>query len=106
MELIVERSKQKTKLPKCFCFNTFFYPSMVKDYSRVRGWTKRRNVDIFAMDKVFVPVHKGNHWCMAVINFRDKKIEYYDSLAGGPGQALSVGTQKSIFTFHRNSKNM
>jgi sentrin-specific protease 1 len=62
------------------------------------------------MDKIFFPVHvHGNHWCLAVINLRNKRFEYYDPLLvtaqtptqhkiskvsnittnqGGPGQVL------------------
>lgn len=32
----------------------------------------------------------GNHWCLAVINFMEKKFEYYDSLGGENLQALRV----------------
>jgi len=31
----------------------------------VKRWTKK--VDIFDNQMIFVPVHLGNHWCMAVI---------------------------------------
>jgi sentrin-specific protease 1 len=39
-------------------------------------------MDIFALDKIIVPVHLGTHWCLAVINMRKKRVEYYDSLGG------------------------
>ena len=30
-----------------------------------------------------MPVHVGgNHWCLAVVNFKQKQFEYYDSLGG------------------------
>jgi len=69
---------------KCHFFNSFFYPLLSSgggyNYSRVQKWTK--SIDIFALDKVLVPIHLGNHWCLAVVNFRDKRFEYYDSLGG------------------------
>jgi Ulp1 family protease len=34
-------------------------------YERVRKWTK--NVDIFAKDYIFVPIHDHAHWSLAVI---------------------------------------
>ena len=38
-------------------------------------------IDIFALDFLIVPVHVGgSHWCLGVINFREKRLEYYDSL--------------------------
>jgi sentrin-specific protease 1 len=42
------------------------------------------------MDKVLIPVHLGNHWCLAVINFVDKRFEYYDSLGGENPKCLEV----------------
>lgn len=29
-----------------------------------------------------MPIHKEVHWCLAVINVRDKKLQYLDSLGG------------------------
>ena len=45
---------------------------------------------IFSYDKVIIPVHLGNHWCLAVINFRKKRFEYYDSLGGSGDRVLKV----------------
>ena len=50
--------------------------------------TRRRQEDVFAMDLVIVPIHcHGNHWTLAVINFKQRRFEYYDSLRGGPDVA-------------------
>ena len=39
-----------------YAFNTFFYPTLMKDgYSRLKRWTRR--VDLFTHDIVIVPVH-------------------------------------------------
>jgi hypothetical protein len=47
-------------------------------------------VDIFKKDLVLVPINQGNaHWTCAVINFRFKRIEAYDSM-GRPGGARFV----------------
>lgn len=40
--------------------------------------------------KIFVPIHKGNHWCLAIINKKDKKFQYLDSLKGVDSQVLNV----------------
>jgi len=34
------------------------------------------------MDKVILPIHLGAHWCLAVIDFTNKKFGYYDSMGG------------------------
>ena len=65
MELIVERSNTRDKLPKAHAMNTFFYPKLSSQgYKSVRRWTKR--VDIFSKDIVFYPIHLGVHWTLAV----------------------------------------
>lgn len=45
----------------------------------VQAWGQASDT-ILECDKVVVPVHLGMHWTCAVINLREKAIEYYDSL--------------------------
>lgn len=79
MELLAERSRLNEKLPKVHAMNTFFLKRLMENgYSGVRRWT--RKVDIFAHDIIPVPVHKGIHWCMAIIHLKNKTINYYDSM--------------------------
>lgn len=79
--LVIRGNKQGYK--KVYTFNTFFYPKLRESgYSSIRRWTRR--VDIFIYDYVLVPVHLGNHWCLASIDFSQKMISYYDSLGGNP----------------------
>lgn len=72
------------KYPKCYFFSTFFYQKLTQRgqycYANVRRWT--RKVDLLSMDKIIIPLHLGVHWTLAVINIRDKRFEYYDSMAG------------------------
>ncbi|KAF9673289.1 hypothetical protein SADUNF_Sadunf10G0008700 [Salix dunnii] len=59
MELLKERERREPKkFLKCHFFNTFFYK------------------------KIFVPVHQEIHWCLAIINKKDHKFQYLDSLKG------------------------
>jgi sentrin-specific protease 1 len=87
LNLIKQRSDmtKKSDWPKCHVLNTFFYPLLSDkggyNYARVQKWTRR--VDLFAMDRIIIPIHLGNHWCLAVINIQDRRFEYYDSL-GSP----------------------
>ena len=60
-------------------------------------------IDIFALDKVLGPIHLGNHWCLAVINFQDKRFEYYDSLGGENKKCLEVNAQHFFFFFLRDN---
>lgn len=80
MSLLVIRGR-KCGYKKVYAFNTFFYPKLRDSgYTSIRRWT--RKVDIFTHDFILVPVHLGNHWCLAFINFTNKTISYYDSLGG------------------------
>lgn len=82
MLLLVQRGK-KSGHKKVYSFNTFFYPKLRENgYNSIRRWT--RKVDIFSYDFLLVPIHLGNHWCLAFIDFTTRIISYYDSLGGYP----------------------
>ncbi|KAG4160860.1 hypothetical protein ERO13_D01G023484v2 [Gossypium hirsutum] len=67
LELLKEReNREPKKFLKCHFFNTFFYK------------------------KIFVPIHKDIHWCLAVINKKDRKFQYLDSLRGRDGKVLNA----------------
>ncbi|XP_054156831.1 sentrin-specific protease 1-like [Oppia nitens] len=88
LTLIVERGKNDN-YSSVHAFNTFFYKKL-KDSGpqSLKRWT--RKVDIFANDFVFIPIHLGMHWCLAVINFKDKCLQYYDSMGGNNDECLQL----------------
>lgn len=89
MELIAERSRLNDKLPKVHAMNTFFLKKLQEQgYSGVRRWTKK--IDIFSFDVIPIPVHKGIHWCMAIIHMKNKTIKYYDSMGAPNNGALNA----------------
>uniref|UniRef100_A0A182WA29 Ubiquitin-like protease family profile domain-containing protein n=1 Tax=Anopheles minimus TaxID=112268 RepID=A0A182WA29_9DIPT len=51
----------------------------------VRRWT--RKVDLLAHDMTVVSVPQHSHWCMSIIDLRQKTIHYYDSM-GSPNNAV------------------
>lgn len=80
MNLLIERGKGEN-YPSVHAFNTFFFPKLLSNgYDSLKRWTKK--VDIFAHDLILVPVHRGAHWCMAIIDMKEKIIRYYDSMDG------------------------
>nr|CAH7741905.1 unnamed protein product [Callosobruchus chinensis] len=102
MNLIIERSKQSPSRPKAFAFNTFFYPKLLKDGPQgLRRWTKR--VDLFEHDIICIPIHLGMHWCMAIIDFRDKSIRYYDSM-GSPNDRCLEALRHYLEAEHMDKK--
>ncbi|KAA8548936.1 hypothetical protein F0562_000620 [Nyssa sinensis] len=98
LELLKEREKREPKkFLKCHFFSTFFYKKLVGgrsgyDFKSVRRWTSQRKLGycLLECDKIFVPIHKEIHWCLAVINKKDKKFQYLDSLRGIDNQVLNV----------------
>jgi len=90
MNMLVDRSeKSEGALPKAYTFNTFFYPTLIKDgYARLKRWTRR--VDLFAHDIIIIPVHLQMHWCLAIIDFERKEIRYYDSMGGNNQKCLNA----------------
>ncbi|KAJ0811708.1 putative Ulp1 peptidase [Helianthus annuus] len=98
LELLKEREKKEPKkFLKCHFFNTFFYKKLISgrtgyDYKSVRRWTTQRKLgySLLECDKIFVPVHKEIHWCLAVINKKEEKFQYLDSLGGVDKQVMRV----------------
>ncbi|PFH37098.1 Ulp1 protease family, C-terminal catalytic domain-containing protein [Besnoitia besnoiti] len=97
MQMLQERNEKQRalgqKIWKIFFFNTFFYAKLTGgnsadvtyDYASVKRWTKRQNVDIFAVDLVLVPLHVNRlHWTLGVVDMRQekRKIYFFDSLGG------------------------
>ena len=91
LKLVLARAQRdgtSVRLPtaplRAHVFQTFFLNKLLGrgyDYSAVRRWTK--NVDLFALDAVIVPVNeRQTHWVLAVINMRSKRFEFFDSLGG------------------------
>ncbi|KAJ1297178.1 hypothetical protein BS78_01G357800 [Paspalum vaginatum] len=90
LELLKERERREPKkFLKCHFFNTFFYKKLAcgkngYDYKSVKRWTTQRKLgyDLIECDKIFVPVHKDVHWCLAIINMKENTFQYLDSLGG------------------------
>ena len=40
--------------------------------------------------QIFIPVHRDVHWCLAIINMKDKTFQYLDSLGGLGHDVLNV----------------
>ncbi|GJN31917.1 hypothetical protein PR202_gb20372 [Eleusine coracana subsp. coracana] len=74
LDLLKEREQREpSKFLKCHFFNTFFY-------KKVFHSIPCKKMDHKKKVRIFVPIHKEVHWCLAVINIRDKKFQYLDSL--------------------------
>ena len=81
-------------------FNSFFFAKLqTQGYegAKLKRWTKK--VDIFSKDLVVFPINLGNmHWTAGAINFREKRLEYYDSLGDHSGQGETIFSVSSSLT--------
>ncbi|XP_043282351.1 sentrin-specific protease 1-like [Venturia canescens] len=72
-----------------YVMNSFFFPRLhINGHVAVKRWTKR--INIFKFHKVIVPIHLGNHWCLAVIDMLFGEICYYDSFKGSQPAYLAT----------------
>ncbi|XP_012537438.1 sentrin-specific protease 1 [Monomorium pharaonis] len=89
MNLLIARGTSLDKYPKVHAMNTFFYPKLLSGgHSSLKRWT--RKIDIFAQDLMVVPIHLDIHWCMSIVDFRDKTIIYYDSMGSSNPKCLAA----------------
>lgn len=68
---------------KVYAFNSYFFTTMEsRGYQGVNRWMKRAKVNIANIDKVLIPINvHQTHWVLGVIDMKNKKILYMDSLA-------------------------
>ncbi|CAM9211205.1 unnamed protein product, partial [Hapterophycus canaliculatus] len=94
MKIIQARNNEAVangeKVPKCGIMSSFFYTQLSDNgrgyrYQGVKRFLKKAKLDLFDLDKLIFPVN--NHWTLAVINFRLRRLEYYDSLGSAFGDA-------------------
>ena len=111
MALINARSRTEASeagLPRCYAMSSYFYTKLSRgrtfDYSRVKNWLKKADIDVVRdCDMVLVPVFMGNHWCLAVVNIRDHKFEFYDSL--GTNDAPCLPTLRMWLIAEKNERH-
>ncbi|KAL6884692.1 hypothetical protein ACP4OV_010628 [Aristida adscensionis] len=89
LDLLKERElREPNKFLKCHFFNTFFYKKLISggyDYKAVKRWTTKRKLGYSLIE-----CDKEVHWCLAIINIKDKKFQYLDSLGKMDMKALRI----------------
>lgn len=96
---------KKTKILDVHYFSSFFWSKLLSEgYERARlsKWTKK--FDIFEKDMILIPINHDNmHWTGAAINFREKRIESYDSM-NVPRKLVFLKLRQYLDSEHRNKK--
>ena len=64
------------------------------NFNLVRNWNKK--VNIFSFERIFLPICRYNHWILVVINFPEKRIQFYDSLATSSCKCIDFIFELSI----------
>lgn len=95
MGLLLQRQRQMeglnddAKAPRVHFLNSYFYAKLYSDtqeydFKPVRRWTTEKKLGYSLLDceRVVIPLHKGNHWVLGVVDLREKRVSYYDSLKG------------------------
>ena len=78
LQLLTNRGG-KNGLPSVLGLNTLFYPLLHQSgYCRVKQFTK--DLDIFSLDLVLVPIHHGLHWALVAVDLKKRTVTYYDSM--------------------------
>ncbi|KAA1468571.1 cysteine proteinase [Dentipellis sp. KUC8613] len=100
-----KKGSSKGKLLDVHYFSTFFWSKLKGDgyeKGRLAKWTKR--IDIFSKDVILIPInHNNSHWTGAAINFRQKRVESYDSMGMNRREVHKL-LREYIDAEHRNKK--
>lgn len=91
LAMVTARS-QSSSFPSSFAFTSHFFSKLQSSgFEGVKRWAKRKNIDVTKLDYIFVPINRHNsHWCLAVINNKDARFEYYDSMNGRGTHSLRL----------------
>ena len=83
--------------PRCHFFNTFFYAKLEKDgYKGVKRWSLPKKLvykhkDIHsAVDRIIFPIHRPGHWTAAMVDVKEQRIVYLDSMSTGDRRTHGV----------------
>jgi sentrin-specific protease 1 len=109
-DMITTSDGKQKKRRDIHYFNSFFYEKLERggyEKSRLARWTKKVRssfpcdcntwdvetmavqINIFSKDIVIFPINIGNqHWVCGALNFKDMRIEYYDSLSPRPSPVV------------------
>jgi hypothetical protein len=67
-----------------------FCPFQIIGLFPVSCWWPISNLPSEFMTQIFVPVHRNAHWCLALINMKDKTLQYLESLVGWGRDVLDI----------------
>eukprot|EP01054_Gregarina_sp_Poly1_P003113 Gregarina_sp_Poly_1__3112@NODE_1876_length_3153_cov_184_290992_g1217_i0_p1_GENE_NODE_1876_length_3153_cov_184_290992_g1217_i0NODE_1876_length_3153_cov_184_290992_g1217_i0_p1_ORF_typecomplete_len510_score56_51Peptidase_C48/PF02902_19/9_3e37Peptidase_C57/PF03290_13/0_23Peptidase_C57/PF03290_13/4_5e03Peptidase_C5/PF00770_18/1_3Peptidase_C5/PF00770_18/7_1e02_NODE_1876_length_3153_cov_184_290992_g1217_i05472076 len=97
-----------------YYWSTFFYASLTGEtslgrreysYQRVRRWTSRKKIDIFAYDLLCIPLHiQKIHWALGAVDLKSKLVFFFDSLGNEPDPQFFPMVLQYLDDEHRDKK--
>jgi sentrin-specific protease 1 len=92
IEVYLQLLMLKTK-GKGYAMSTLFWPGLETFYERKVDYFAKINV--FQYEALYIPIHLGKHWTLAVVNFNNPRMFpynnslcYYDSMGGRNEECL------------------
>ena len=108
--LAIAKRTTKKKM-QCHCFKSFFMTELLSEkgeykYDKVKRWSKKvQGGDIFALDKILLPINVKNiHWSCAVIFMQKKQIQIVDSLGDANDQRYLEALMRYLKDDHLDKK--
>lgn len=91
---------------KIYAPNTLFFTKMMLGgQPLLKRWTMRS--DIFSHDLMFIPIHLGTHWTLAVVDFKKPGVYYYDSQMTGANKECFLNVLlKYLQDEHKDKKGV
>ena len=95
--LMIEQHSQAAN-KKIKTVNSDVYNNMAKLSMEVFSKCKYGEIygDILTADIILCPVLHGDHWCLLVVQLKDKRMVYLDSLFNGTGAQISFSRFKNF----------
>uniref|UniRef100_A0A914WLX7 Ubiquitin-like protease family profile domain-containing protein n=1 Tax=Plectus sambesii TaxID=2011161 RepID=A0A914WLX7_9BILA len=87
---LIQARSQLVSRQRVYAFMTHFYTMLCsRGYIGVRSWVKIDN--IFDQDLLLFPINdRGNHWTLIVVDMRQRRMSYYDSMGNDGSKHLKA----------------
>ena len=90
LKMIMNQIKDDYNWQKVYyAFDTYLYPQLLNGFINFNQ-AASKTPDFFNYDLLLIPIHLGCHWCLAVVNFRTKKICYFESMMSDNDKCLEL----------------
>ena len=109
LNYILDNHHTETSRSDIYLLDSLFFSSLTHHPELASNWTK--NINLFAYNKILVPICQCQHWTLIVISPRDNTIQLYNSLLprhhpSGEHNKLLCRIQKFLHSeYHRIYKN-